>query len=223
MQLRCSLSLLFGFLSFVYADNEASGELLSDVEEQQHTRAKFFNWDYKDLGTSSFEDISFSPRQPFGQTDLCPDGWLKFSDSCYYIEQETMGFAKAEKRCFDKKATLFVANSLDEWDAIRQHSPKAFFSWIGLVRFSQYEKSEQLPRWQTEGGVNPARLNWLIRPYKPLSNGWTTYANCAVHYNPAVSFETASYVFYYPCTFMMHSICERNTTLINAANNRLFQ
>lgn len=122
---------------------------------------QFYNWDYKDLGTTAFEDIPLTGRQPpafVNQTEKCPDGWLRFADSCYWIEKEFLGFAKAEKKCFEKQSTLFVANSLEEWDTIRQLAPENYFSWIGLVRFTHYEKTEQLPRWQTEGGVHPTKL-----------------------------------------------------------------
>ncbi|CAB02756.1 C-type lectin domain-containing protein 87 [Caenorhabditis elegans] len=203
---------------------EASGEApetspLVQNDEQPHQRLTFYNWDYKDLGTTAFEDISFPARQPpafVNQTEKCPDGWLRFADSCYWIEKELLGFAKAERNCFEKQSTLFVANSIEEWDAIRVQAKEAFFSWIGLVRFTHYEKLEQLPRWQTEGALNPTKINWLIKPYKPLFNGWSSLANCAASYKSPSSLESASYTYFYPCTYMLYSICERNSTIVNA-------
>ena len=58
--------------------------------------------------------------------------------------------------------------------------------------------------------------NWLIKPYKPLSNGWTQFANCAASYKSPASLESASYTFFYPCTYLLYSICERNSTIVNA-------
>ncbi|CAI5442321.1 unnamed protein product [Caenorhabditis angaria] len=203
LQLILIAMFVFGFART--ADIEGSGAQLDQPEETPHERPKFFNWDYKDLSTSAFEDISSIARQPIGILDSasCPDGWFRFSNSCYYVEQELLGFSKAEKRCFEK---------------VRDHSPKAFFAWVGLVRFAQYEKVENLPRWQTEGAINSAKLNWLIKPYKPLPNGWTSLSNCVAHYHGPLSLESTSYTFYYPCTLLFHSICERNATLINNSN-----
>ncbi|CAD6189186.1 unnamed protein product [Caenorhabditis auriculariae] len=215
---RLPYEFLLGFLCFIALCNayESSGE-----EDLPHKKIHLFNWNHHDLDTLAFDPMGAAARNSIGVTDEdhCPDGWIRFSKSCYYIEQEMMGFAKAEKRCFEKDATLFVANSLDEWDAIRHHTPKAFFAWIGLVRFSSYEKSEALPRWQTEGGINPAKLNWVIRPYSPMPNGWSSVSNCAASYNAAVAIDSASYVYYYPCVSSFHSICERNATLIDLARN----
>lgn len=125
----------------------------------------YYNWDHKDLGTSAFEDLPPLQDQPtplpIDQSDRCPDGWLRYSDSCYFIETESLGFAKAERKCHDKQATLFVANSMEEWDAVRDHAEKSVLSWIGLVRFSHYERLEQLPRWQTTGSINPSKM-WVF-------------------------------------------------------------
>ncbi|EGT47679.1 hypothetical protein CAEBREN_20395 [Caenorhabditis brenneri] len=203
-------------------DIESSGEapvtLPQNSEEEPHRRLRFYNWDFKDLGTTAFEDIPYPARQPpsaVNQTEKCADGWLRFADSCYFIESEPMGFAKAERNCFQKQSTLFVANSIEEWDAISSHAKEAYFSWIGLVRFTHYEKTEQLPRWQTEGAINPAKINWLIKPFKPVSNGWTQFANCAASYKSPAKLESASYTFFYPCTYLLYSICERNSTIVN--------
>ena len=150
--------------------------ILALSDEQPHQRCKwnpwviyyiinsvqFYNWDHKDLGTNAFEDLPPLAEQPtplpINQTEKCPDGWVRFSDSCYFYETELLGFAKAERKCYDKQATLFVANSFEEWDLVRTRTEKSHFSWIGLVRFSHFERSEQLPRWQTTGSINPSKL-----------------------------------------------------------------
>nr|pir hypothetical protein K10B2.3 - Caenorhabditis elegans [Caenorhabditis elegans] len=201
------------------ASGETPGIVSQITEEQPHQRQKLYNWDYKDLGTIAFEDIPFptlQPSQTIDQSENCPEGWIRYSDSCYWVETELLGFAKAERKCSEKQSTLFVANSIDEWEAIRGHSKDSFSSWIGLVRFSHYERSEQLPRWQTEGAVNPSKINWLIKPYSPLVNGWSQLANCAASYKSPASLETASYTYFYPCTYLFYSICERNSTIANS-------
>lgn len=121
-----------------------------------------YNWDYKDLGTTAFEDLpppTSLPHPTFNnQSEHCPDGWLRYSDSCYWIEKEKFGFAKAERKCAEKGASLFVANSQDEWDAIRENTDKNSLTWIGLVRFPRYEKLEKLPRWQTVEGLHASKM-----------------------------------------------------------------
>ncbi|EFO90204.1 hypothetical protein CRE_30604 [Caenorhabditis remanei] len=62
----------------VDGSGEAPDTLLQNTEEQPHQRLRFHNWDYKDLGTTAFEDIAFPARQPpaaVNQTEQCPDGW----------------------------------------------------------------------------------------------------------------------------------------------------
>ncbi|CAB02136.1 C-type lectin domain-containing protein 91 [Caenorhabditis elegans] len=207
----------------VVADNTNETPVLAhSSDEQPHQRLTYYNWDHKDLGTSAFEDLPPLQDQPtplpIDQSDRCPDGWLRYSDSCYFIETESLGFAKAERKCHDKQATLFVANSMEEWDAVRDHAEKSVLSWIGLVRFSHYERLEQLPRWQTTGSINPSKINWLIKPFKPVVNGWSSYANCAASFQSPTEVESASYTFFYPCTMAFKSICERNSTILNARN-----
>ncbi|PIC18807.1 hypothetical protein B9Z55_024570 [Caenorhabditis nigoni] len=185
---------------------------------------KLFNWSYKDFGNGAFSDISLNQRQHFAdfptETGTCPDGWVRFSDSCYWVEQHKQSFAEAEKRCYEKNATLFVVNSQDEWDAVREHFPQIGYTWIGLVRFTHRERSVDVPTWQTEGAVNPAKLNWLIRPYKPVSNGWSILANCAAHYSTALNWEASAYTYYQPCSFKHFSICERNSTILDFLNRK---
>uniref|UniRef100_A0A1I7T4G8 C-type lectin domain-containing protein n=1 Tax=Caenorhabditis tropicalis TaxID=1561998 RepID=A0A1I7T4G8_9PELO len=206
----------------IAADNKNEPYVLAQDDEQPHQRLTFYNWDYKDLGTTAFEDLPPPVSQlnllPINQSEICPDGWLRFSDSCYFFETEHLGFAKAERKCHDKQATLFVANSLEEWDIVRTHSEKSYFSWIGLARFSHYERLEKLPRWQTTGSINPTKINWLVKPFNPIGNGWSSIANCVAFYQSPFNVDSASYTFFYPCTLQLSSICERNSTILNARN-----
>lgn len=205
------------------ADNATNQyTVLASADEEPHQRLTFYNWDSKDLGTSAFEALPPSTSQPtplpINQSEKCPDGWLRYSDSCYFFETENFGFAKAERKCHDKQATLFVANSLEEWDTVRARTEKSAFTWFGLVRFSHYERLEQLPRWQTTGSINPTKINWLSKPFQPLGNGWSSIANCAALFQSPTPLESASYTFFYPCTLQFNSICERNSTILNARN-----
>ncbi|EYB96976.1 hypothetical protein Y032_0144g2438 [Ancylostoma ceylanicum] len=84
----------------------------------------------------------------------CPPGWSQFLDSCYHIENRTMSLPKAEKRCASKGATLFVANSLEEFDNITRLAPRNLFSWIGLAQFEERTS----PIWQTTSRIDPSSL-----------------------------------------------------------------
>ncbi|EFO82458.1 CRE-CLEC-266 protein [Caenorhabditis remanei] len=170
--------------------------------------------------TSHWSNASVLPIFLLRLTGTCPDGWIRFSDSCYWVEQHKQSFAEAEKRCYEKNATLFVVNSQDEWDAVREHFPQIGYTWIGLVRFTHRERSEDTPTWQTEGAVNPAKLNWLIRPYKPVSNGWSILSNCAAHYSASLNLDASAYTYYQPCSFKYYSICERNSTILDFLNRK---
>ncbi|EPB71542.1 hypothetical protein ANCCEY_09364 [Ancylostoma ceylanicum] len=50
------------------------------------------------------------------QHQICPDGWRRYGETCFYVEMERLPFDMAEARCKDKNSTIFVADSLDEWE-----------------------------------------------------------------------------------------------------------
>ncbi|CAB3400642.1 unnamed protein product [Caenorhabditis bovis] len=191
-----------------------------------------FNWGHRQLSGAAFADYVPGSRQRFTNypTTGCPDGWVTFADSCYWVEQEKFSYAKAEEKCYEKNATLLVLNSQDEWDALRQHTPKTYYTWLGLIRLtndSRWLRSNEVandgqdtPVWQTEGAVNPTKINWLVRPYGPLVNGWSSVSNCVAHFRPAVDIENTDYVFYYPCNYEFYSICERNNTILDFLNRK---
>lgn len=50
-----------------------------------------------------------------GEKAACPEGWLKYHESCYYMESTKMDREQAQKACDEKGAMLFVANSQEEF------------------------------------------------------------------------------------------------------------
>ncbi|KAL6736829.1 hypothetical protein Aduo_007134 [Ancylostoma duodenale] len=84
----------------------------------------------------------------------CPRGWSQYLDSCYHVENRTMSLPKAEKQCAAKGATLFVANSLEEFNNITRLAPRNLLSWIGLAQFDERTS----PIWQTTSGIEPSSL-----------------------------------------------------------------
>ncbi|PIO58131.1 hypothetical protein TELCIR_20439, partial [Teladorsagia circumcincta] len=112
-------------------------------------------------------------------------------------------------------------------------TPPYYYSWIGLGQ----SETDSYPRWQVvlpDGasrmrcaissgfgrpsfggyeGLDPALLKWLILPFASMPNGWSPAATCVAYYN-AKSISN-SYVYFYPCTSLYNSVCERNMTLMN--------
>ncbi|CAI4221425.1 unnamed protein product [Auanema sp. JU1783] len=148
---------------------------------------------------------------------LCDDGWELFKESCYYIErEEKLPLDQAEQSCIKKGATLFVANSKEEFNTILQDAPMNYFTWTGL-----YKKGDDtLPTWHTKDAIDLNELNWIIQPYSDATNGWTTVSQCAAHYNPFTAF--GKYTFWYPCSFAYYYVCERNATLATTSMPKLF-
>ncbi|KIH48478.1 hypothetical protein ANCDUO_21452 [Ancylostoma duodenale] len=87
-------------------------------------------------------------------TRRCPDSWLRFRESCYFIEKTKMEFSDAESTCYEKGSTMFVANSLEEFDVVMKSAALNFWTWTSLVQFSAMNQ----PKWLSNGGMEPARL-----------------------------------------------------------------
>ncbi|WKX95078.1 hypothetical protein Q1695_011938 [Nippostrongylus brasiliensis] len=137
----------------------------------------------------------------------CPNGWMRFRDSCYYYEPTKMRFDKAEVECLNKGGTLFVPDSTEEWDMVIKRSPLNTFSWIGL----EQEEDERTPRWKEVGGISFSKLNWLSSPPTPENNGFNSAAKCVAHYNS----ETTRYTYFHYCGNDFHPICEKNSTYLS--------
>ncbi|ETN80197.1 hypothetical protein NECAME_09330 [Necator americanus] len=173
------------------------------------------------------------PRPAEISADLltCPDGWIRYQQSCYYMETAKMTLQNAERACNEKGGSLFVADSLGEFNEVMKESPLYFWSWIGLGQ----NDASGYPRWQSQGmglsplkclpadsgnlplwdgmyGMNPAELKWLVTPFSSASNGWSTAATCVAHYN--IDIYTSTYLYFYPCSYEFYSICEKNSTLL---------
>lgn len=160
---------------------------------------------------------------------VCPDGWIRYQESCYYIEIEKMDLPRAERACNEKGATMFVANSIEEFNQVMKEAPLYYWSWIGLGQ----GPSDVYPKWQVAGepagfrcavasdvgpvswnggyGLDPRQLKWLVTPFSSGVNGWSSAATCVAYYNTDV--YSSTYVYFYPCSSLYHSVCERNATL----------
>ncbi|KJH44461.1 hypothetical protein DICVIV_09510 [Dictyocaulus viviparus] len=161
----------------------------------------------------------------------CPSGWIKFQKSCYFIVTEKMNLMEAQRFCLEKESTLFVADSIEEFNKVMKETPPFYWSWIGVGQ-SEADSIPQwgvielsypslrclplneydVPTWGGRSGVDPTLINWLITPYSSIANGWSTIATCAGYYNAGVN--SGSYAYFYPCSSQFYSICEKNSTLL---------
>uniref|UniRef100_A0A0K0DRM3 C-type lectin domain-containing protein n=1 Tax=Angiostrongylus cantonensis TaxID=6313 RepID=A0A0K0DRM3_ANGCA len=130
----------------------------------------------------------------------CPDGWSRYEQSCYFVESRKMSMMDAQKSCADKGSTLFVADSIEEFVIMKKTSTN-YWSWIGLGQ------TNSMPKW---GVIERSDPKWLINPYSSTLNGWTPLSTCVGHYNGDIY---SNYLYFYPCSSLFHSVCERNLTL----------
>ncbi|KAL6741304.1 hypothetical protein Aduo_014574 [Ancylostoma duodenale] len=133
------------------------------------------------------------------QHQICPDGWRRYGETCFHLEMEKLPFSEAEKRCQEKNSTIFTANSLDEWDEVTSFTPPGSWTWIDV------KGENSTAQWR--GALDASSLNWLVKPFSPSSNGWTTTTSCAAYRN--MEPPLPSHVFFYPCSSQYHSICKR--------------
>ncbi|KHJ84470.1 hypothetical protein OESDEN_15816 [Oesophagostomum dentatum] len=88
--------------------------------------------------TSSKEYLN--ERQPV-QHQICPDGWKRHGEFCYYIEMEKLDLDTAKLRCKEKNSTIFQANNLDEWTEVIKMTPYSW-TWTGIVQEDSEKTSE---------------------------------------------------------------------------------
>ncbi|CAI4225186.1 unnamed protein product [Auanema sp. JU1783] len=166
-----------------------------------------FDWNTADRIRLA-QNALFSP--PKIETPLCGDGWEVMKESCYYIERdEKLSFDLAEKKCRNLGASLFVANTKEEYELLTLDAPQHYFTWTGLSKNTETEE----PHWTSAEGLDINEINWLSKPYSQATNGWTTVSQCAAHFNPST--DVGKYTFWYPCSYSFYYICERNATLVN--------
>ncbi|VDK66030.1 unnamed protein product [Cylicostephanus goldi] len=155
----------------------------------------------------------------------CPAGWKQYGSSCYYVEMEKMDYQTAERRCMEKGATMFGADSIMEYvslgyvslpysycilivlsnflqEEVMYITPLFYWSWIGVVR-----QHDNMPIQFANGALDTSSINWLFKTGPPTQNGWSPTFNCAAHYNSGTT--STNYVYFYPCNYAYHSICKK--------------
>ncbi|KAG9330044.1 hypothetical protein JZ751_027452, partial [Albula glossodonta] len=61
--------------------------------------------------------------------DSCPQGWIKFSSSCYYISRETKTWSESRQYCREREADLVIINNKEEQTFLKGRNS----GWIGLT------------------------------------------------------------------------------------------
>lgn len=146
------------------------------------------------------------------------------------MESEKLDLTSAERKCNEKGATLFVADSIEEFNEVMKETPTYFWSWIGLGQgatdtypkwhvasaspFRCIVSDAALPSWEGQYGMDPSQLKWLVTPFSSSVNGWSAAATCVAYYN--MDTYSSTYVYFYPCSSLFHSVCERNSTLMHS-------
>ncbi|KJH50679.1 lectin C-type domain protein [Dictyocaulus viviparus] len=134
----------------------------------------------------------------------CPIGFKRFGSSCYFVELERLTFSQAERNCIEMGATLFAPETEQEWREVMTLAPLYAWTWSGITQNGM----DQTPQWKgTSNTMNAATVNWLIKPFSSISNGWSMISKCAAYYN--LGLEQSNYVYYYSCMLPFFSICEK--------------
>ncbi|WKY02102.1 hypothetical protein Q1695_015818 [Nippostrongylus brasiliensis] len=124
------------------------------------------------------------------------------------MEPTKLNRNQAEEACFKKEAALFVADSGEEFKTVVSKAPRDEWSWIGLIRHN----GSSLRDWTGSASVDNIDFDWLSTPFSSQANGWSPESICAAYYG-AEAYSIAN-IYFYPCTSLCFSICERNTTLV---------
>ncbi|VDK43950.1 unnamed protein product [Cylicostephanus goldi] len=98
----------------------------------------------------------------------CADGWFRYQDSCYYMELTKMDAASAERACNEKGGSLFVADTLAEFNEVMKEAPLYFWSWIGLGQ----SEGDSYPKWHMQG-TSPMKCERCLPPpmFVPIWDG----------------------------------------------------
>ena len=103
--------------------------------------------------------------------EICPEGWILYKDSCYYmfpkvcsLRREFRTWTDARKFCESRGASLVTVTSQEENAFL---SGLAFESWIGA--------HQQNGQWVWTDGTEMSFTNWQTKVNTKFSEG-----NCAM-------------------------------------------
>jgi len=156
------------------------------------------------VSTAGTTDKPTTTPSPKEKCLSCKNGWVAFEDSCYLLARDMVTRNEARARCKGFGATLFVPNTVDEWNTIRMMGVRAWWSWIGL---SWHPAVADNPVWEAKSELADGSLGWLN---KAADHGHALNVDCVAHYTAPEM--TNSYIGYYGCESREFYICERNAS-----------
>ncbi|VDO80735.1 unnamed protein product [Heligmosomoides polygyrus] len=148
--------------------------------------------------------LSFPTQEVLSSTlRICPPGFFRHRDMCFYLELEKLDYHTAALRCSLKGATMFSPTSSEQWYEVMAFTPISLFTWSGIVM----EEDAGEPHFNKDGAIDAKRVNWLVKPFTASAEGWTPVSKCAAFYNAGS--PLVSYVYFYPCSLLHNSICQK--------------
>ncbi|KAJ7990102.1 hypothetical protein DPEC_G00296810 [Dallia pectoralis] len=116
----CVLQLILNVYLCIRAYS-TSGEDLMKITRYDDLQNSYTNL------TKERDQLQTSYNTLINQT--CPQGWIKYGLSCYYISSHKKTWAASRQDCLDRGANLVIINSREEQAYIKSLNQKA---WIGL-------------------------------------------------------------------------------------------
>ncbi|XP_075960961.1 C-type lectin domain family 4 member E-like [Anarhichas minor] len=105
------------------------------------------------------------------QKKTCPEGWRRFSCSCYLLSTRSGSWEESRKDCRDKGADLVIIDSLQEQKFIK--SIVTDRTWIGLS-----DRDEE-GTWRWVDGTPLTEAYWEVPPDNGGRNPWWGEEDCA--------------------------------------------
>ncbi|KAJ7990078.1 hypothetical protein DPEC_G00296560 [Dallia pectoralis] len=125
---------------------------------------------------------------------MCPQDWIRFGCSCYYVSTVNKTWAASRQDCLDRGADLVIINSREEQAFLRSINCRA---WIGMT------DSDVKFTWRWVDGTLLTTSYW--RNVEPNNQGgsedcveiWPYLSDPLLGWNDQ------------PCDYQQSSICER--------------
>ncbi|XP_043974277.1 C-type lectin domain family 17, member A-like [Gambusia affinis] len=101
---------------------ELASERTCREKEKLNQKLRFF------LTSTNFSVRNFCP---VGECQLCPDGWFRFQEKCYWFRNDTeLNWEESRRFCQNRSADLVVINNPQQQAFISNLSSS--FYWLGL-------------------------------------------------------------------------------------------
>ncbi|XP_061888602.1 CD209 antigen-like protein E [Entelurus aequoreus] len=103
-----------------------------------------------DIGVGETGDIGVGET---GDFSICPQGWLLFGSSCYYVSSQRKSWDSSRRDCLQRHADLVIINSRQEQAFLTGFTKAA---WIGMS--DRVQEGNWI--WVDGTPVNKDKLEW---------------------------------------------------------------